>query len=892
MLNQWAKRLKVESGTSSIPSDGPVGDYQTMFVELWAYLADVLTFYQERIANEAFLQTATQSDSLLRLCRLIDYRPNPGASASALLAFTVEKDKSVLIPAGHRASNKPVPGKAPAVFETESAYMAIGQHSAIPVSATAPMNQFAALGHYKLLAVNSALSPETSKAASDIFGVAGTAYLPSFTNNSLSQLTSTLSKAASVEANVSIESSLEAHKADAFKKQLAAQTPANAFESHFVLSPKQRPVVLQGTKARLAAGDYVLIVQERDPKETVRKLDSVRIDKATHTTTIYWTEPDESSSYDRDAVLFAFRVVASPIESNLPAFATLSPTLTTVDGAPFRNANWDDATNQAFTIPKHKDLYLDTTYPGIMGANVQNGIIAIVRPGATPDVYHIKDVRQETKSRFTIMAKTTVLTLEKEIPQIYPIRTTNILAGAEPLILQDNLPLPQAMSGDTLILAGYYPRLEVGQKVVVRGKRIIDLNSMEVAETPSAEEAELAAVAADESNNLTRVVLKTAMQETYVRSGAVLMANVVNASHGETVKDEVLGSGNGSAFQSFAIKKQPVTYLPSADPEGLSTIKSTLRVTVNGVRWTERATLFESRSDAQEYTATQNETGQTEVSFGDGVFGARPPTGRDNIRARYRKGLGADGNVAADGIAQLLDNIPGLQKVVNPLPAQGGLDQERIEQIRSNAPARLRTFGQAVSIHNYADLALTFPGVWKASAAWVVYDPQTKKAVAQPYVQLTVALANHAKLSEQTSFKTRLREFLDRHRDPNVPLRVSDGTEVGIDVAVEIAVDDRFPQQATLAQVQAALNPNDTPGGSPGYFSLERLQFGQGISLSDLYHAIHAVAGVRNALVRKLQRNKLGSPDVAPADILVGPTELVVIKTLTVASVGGGFVDS
>ncbi len=48
-------------------------DYGIEIVELWAYLADVLTFYQERIANEAFLRTTTQRDSLMRLAALIDY---------------------------------------------------------------------------------------------------------------------------------------------------------------------------------------------------------------------------------------------------------------------------------------------------------------------------------------------------------------------------------------------------------------------------------------------------------------------------------------------------------------------------------------------------------------------------------------------------------------------------------------------------------------------------------------------------------------------------------------------------------------------------------------------------------------------------------------------------
>ena len=69
--------------------EGADGDYLTMLVELWAYLADVLTFYQERIANEAFLGTATQRDSLLRLAELVDSEPGPGAGASGLVSLTV-----------------------------------------------------------------------------------------------------------------------------------------------------------------------------------------------------------------------------------------------------------------------------------------------------------------------------------------------------------------------------------------------------------------------------------------------------------------------------------------------------------------------------------------------------------------------------------------------------------------------------------------------------------------------------------------------------------------------------------------------------------------------------------------------------------------------------------
>src|SRR5690349_5750828 len=125
--------------------EGASGDYQTMFIELWAYLADILTFYQERIANEAFIPTATQRSSLLRLAELIDYRTGPGAGGGAFVAFTLQKDKTVTVPGGFRVGSKAQPGKAAAVFESSRAVTAIADHNAIPLATVAYTNQFARL---------------------------------------------------------------------------------------------------------------------------------------------------------------------------------------------------------------------------------------------------------------------------------------------------------------------------------------------------------------------------------------------------------------------------------------------------------------------------------------------------------------------------------------------------------------------------------------------------------------------------------------------------------------------------------------------------------------------------------------------------------------------------
>jgi hypothetical protein len=88
-------------------------------LDAWATVADVLTFYEERIANEGYLRTATERRSVLELARLIGYKPRPGVSASVYLAYTLdERSEPVEIAAGARAQSVPGPGELPQTFET------------------------------------------------------------------------------------------------------------------------------------------------------------------------------------------------------------------------------------------------------------------------------------------------------------------------------------------------------------------------------------------------------------------------------------------------------------------------------------------------------------------------------------------------------------------------------------------------------------------------------------------------------------------------------------------------------------------------------------------------------------------------------------------------------
>ncbi len=94
-------------------------DAAIALLDAWATVGDVLTFYQERIANEGYLRTATERRSVLELARLIGYALRPGVAASVYLAYAIEKDAApVEIPAGARANSVPAPGEQMQSFET------------------------------------------------------------------------------------------------------------------------------------------------------------------------------------------------------------------------------------------------------------------------------------------------------------------------------------------------------------------------------------------------------------------------------------------------------------------------------------------------------------------------------------------------------------------------------------------------------------------------------------------------------------------------------------------------------------------------------------------------------------------------------------------------------
>ena len=110
-------------------------DFAITVLELFAAMGDVLTFYNERIANELFLRTSRERDSVLRLVRLIGYQMNPGLAATAHLAFTLDAGAETKIRDGLKVMSVPGQDEKPQIFETIEAITAHAEINTNPVFA-------------------------------------------------------------------------------------------------------------------------------------------------------------------------------------------------------------------------------------------------------------------------------------------------------------------------------------------------------------------------------------------------------------------------------------------------------------------------------------------------------------------------------------------------------------------------------------------------------------------------------------------------------------------------------------------------------------------------------------------------------------------------------------
>jgi len=311
---------------------------------------------------------------------------------------------------------------------------------------------------------------------------------------------------------------------------------------------------------------------------------------------------------------------------------------------------------------------------------------------------------------------------------------------------------------------------------------------------------------------------------------------VARATHGETVQ-EILGSGDASQpYQRFTLRQAPLTYVSASTPGGAA---STLQVRVNDVLWQEVPALDEYGPHDHVYITRTDDTGQTTIQFGDGMIGSRLPSGQDNVRATYRKGLGLAGTVQPEQLSLLLTRPLGVKAVTNPQAASGAADPESPAEIRHNAPLTVLTLDRAVSLQDYEDFAVTYAGIAKALGT-EIWDDRTRGVV------LTIAGPNGAEVRPDSALNTNLLAALRRVGNAHIRLRLASYREVLFRLAGKVQVDPAQQPEIVLAAVEAALRTR---------FAFATRTFGQPVTFSEVLAVMHAVPGVVGVDLDHLHRS-------------------------------------
>jgi hypothetical protein len=364
-----------------------------------------------------------------------------------------------------------------------------------------------------------------------------------------------------------------------------------------------------------------------------------------------------------------------------------------------------------------------------------------------------------------------------------------------------------------------------------------------------------------------RLLFQKAIQQSYDPSTVSVLANIVNATHGQT-ETEVLGSGDGhQTHQSFTLKKPPVTFIPAANARGSET---TLRVRVNNVLWQEAPALYGLKGHDTNYVVRIEDDGTTSILFGDGIQGARLPTGDENITATYRSGIGLEGNVGADSLSILKTRPLGIAEVTNPLAATGAANPERLADARTKAPSTVRTLDRIVSLDDFEDFALGFAGIGKAQAV-PLWNGETQ------IVHITVAGVNGAAVLPTSNLYRQLVTAMNNARDPLQQMEVDSYILLRFNLEARIVIDERHLPEVIQGQIEAAIDNT---------FSFDYRAFGQAVTSAEVIAIIQGIEGViavdLDALYqrdrsRTLERTLETSPaqfnprtgDITPAQLLL-----------------------
>lgn len=860
------------------------GDDPTIaLLDAWATVGDVLTFYTERIANEGFLRTATERRSVLELARLIGYHLNPGVAASTYLAFGLDPSPGAptraVVSAGTKVQSVPGQDELPQTFETSIDLEARTELNQLRPRRLRPQELAIVGSTLRLLAVSAGVGPDAQAvgvtdlspldlavavpASGTVDAVeVDTIYVEGTGTNLAPGSVLLLAGRKPTDTTTTtlvktVGRVVEEPELD--RTRVVFDTPVAAKAGFSQLALGTAAVSVGTTLQNAASVSQVVAGQSWSDPLLAAWMSVQGWNVGATLGYLYgaYVNPPPPPGEAGDPGVFAMRAKAGFFGHNAPRFATL----TTEVRSAFIDWDaglsiWKDSVDTADDQPDYyddADAFLERTVDGI-GAN---SWAVLERPTRQYTAFRVTGAAEASLAGYALSAKSTGLQLGRadtgaaladtttDKSESFTVRGTTAHVRSERLVMAQ-LPITEPIGAGTaeqvqLTLEGMVLNVEAGRPIAVTGERD-DLPGVTVSEVVVVERAEHG------GGFTTWHFASPGLTNRYVRSTVTINANVVPATHGETVT-EVLGSGEAARpNQRFALKKPPLTHVAAAGAAGAA---STLELRVGGVRWGQVEQLYGQGASDEVYEVRIDDDARATVTMGDGEQGARPPTGVENVVARYRSGIGRAGMVPAGALSLLMTRPLGVRDVVNPLAAMGAADPESLDDARDNAPLTVLAMGRVVSLRDVEDFARAFAGVGKARAVALwregVQWSHLTVAAASPAPDpggLAAGLPDH-RIVPSSALATNLEDAIADAKDPSIPVRIDTYQPLYFNVGAGIVRDERHRWDDVVAAVTAVL---------VDAFSFARRSFGQAVTLAEVTTAIQGVPGVVAVDVDALHR--------------------------------------
>lgn len=655
-------------------------DFGLMWLEMWAYLSDVLAFYDERIANETYLRTAVRGPSLRRITGLLGHKPLTGVAGSATVALLAEGNVPVTIPKGTRVRSRSFEGSGPQVFEvaTETAIHRLSNSWTVAPFTRRPTIDV----------------PQGNETSGGGKGGAAEAGDPS------------------IDALLFVPRGFGLAAEDLVL--IDSRDPGTP------LGPMVTRVMSAETFAGKDGASYMRAVF--DPAVTIPAdfdLTQLRVRKPVRTVSATVNTPRKQD--DGKTTYPAIEPVSSPA-NGLRVF---------LDGAP---------TGFARNAPVIIARDLSTAEPDYAAATVHAVGAATVRvdsippqsvPGSSVEVpspsVPATELILAASAPYTLGTAQDRLSFHHgfvdggQATNVAPTTIAgSVLAEAEGVPLKGIVAPPPLAEAAAAALGGSLGGV-LEQRFLLcdaaSGGALVD-----------------GRLTFERNGRAAFVALDAAQLPAEIRLPLTIYGNVVDVTRGESVTGEVLGNGNAQiAGQRFKLKKKPLTYLQTASDDNTTGVQSTLSLYVSGLMWKEVKSFYGCGPQDKVFVTHHDDEGNTFIIGGDGVRGARFATGVKNVVANYRHGAG-HAAPPAGAINQLGGSLKGLRGVASPVDAVPGKDGELAEETRQNAPKTALLLGRAVSAADYQAIAAAARGVSRASAEWVWLDGQLQAGIAVRFI--------------------------------------------------------------------------------------------------------------------------------------------------------------